>query len=1357
YDNRLLLIEWRRGSALAESRRYDENGNRVSLKRSLGGGKFYEETAGYSQVNFMEFLTVRGEVNGGAAESLTWDYVPDSVFNVGSIKYPNGETRIFTRDHQGRITKNQIGNYFEDYTRDRHGNITEVKQGGIVTRKFSFDGHDRLTGFTRLRGNIEEQRVYAHFPGGEMASFKVTDPEFGGTIYEKLVSRIDCLGRPKAEKETGSNSDANYSYTYPTAAGTEMVLSGPRDSLRVTYDAAGRVRKRVTTVADQTLTPDNNGNLLGLLSQEDGTPYDATFGYNTLDQLTSIALDGPVVDIAPRLDGLPETLTDGASRTVQQDYTLLGEIASITRQNGVEFRFHYDKNRQSTFVGDKQLAGEATSFTDLRPSTVSLRNPGANLTLAAHNHLNLPEQITLPGNGTIDLDYDLQGRAIRQDVNFDTTLYELDLKHDALGRVRKVDFVTDLGGANSLTLDFDKLGPLTTSKLVVAGFPQFVTSSTLYSDGTRNTVTYPTAGLSITEDRQSSGRLNSISLSPGGEILKIDAYKGAQQPKSGTLAGGAISWVDEYDGRKRTLSRRYVRTAGNLPLADVRYQYDGADNVIARQLVHAHGRADLYAYDNGNRISISSVGARPQVANSAPRGSGGGILNGVDAQGLAAGFYGRTYGYDGNAGLDRLQTITPVNPDALTLPPGLPIQFAQTIETPVSGFLFATVIDGQTRTPDALGSATTSPLFIRPPAASGPVRVAASIRHNGLSHLTSLQYTEPGGPAVSIVYEHLPSGLITRRILTRGSQVVADQAYIWDVGRLIEIHDKSTGTNLLTARFFYADSDAPFAADLLQAGALKRFYLLQDAMSTVVAVADDTGAVLERVHYDVFGQPEIEGKDIAPPRVAAVVALPGNELIVHFSERVLPPLASTAAPAFVTATIPLTGGINGSFEIVDAGGPVSIQTPQYEDVTAGGLPFGSVIRIQTARALVGPAILRVKPGIITDEWGLPNVEETATLNLATAPGNVFTGLASGATAPPRLARSSVGNPFLFQGQLFDYEAGLINMRARFYDPSTGLFLERDPLGYEDSPNHYAGLAFNPASLRDPTGTATRRRSVPEPSTGTGNVRSKIPKYPTSGPGSKTPQDTGRGAIYLPEHSEPKPPQPTIVVDDSLNPDPPSPSKAAREEVTKALIYRHGGDSPSAAGPDDISDVFASSGSAPGGFNEKAAANANVGSQIQLLNGTDVGNQKTEVFGLNLFNRALDDKGDPIDQIAHNFDNPAIRDRDSGFYDVGVHGDPDGTIWFKENDGSWTRIDFDTLVALMSAHGYQKGMPIRLSSCHQGNANIKDGIAHKLSAKFDAYLVAPETPLLISRKRGYGPDEGGGWGEFLNGKYLGRFP
>ena len=70
--------------------------------------------------------------------------------------------------------------------------------------------------------------------------------------------------------------------------------------------------------------------------------------------------------------------------------------------------------------------------------------------------------------------------------------------------------------------------------------------------------------------------------------------------------------------------------------------------------------------------------------------------------------------------------------------------------------------------------------------------------------------------------------------------------------------------------------------------------------------------------------------------------------------------------------------------------------------------------------------------------------------------------------------SSLGNRLLFQSHLWDPDVDLYFMRARVFDPFRGEFLQRDPSGYADSVNMYAGFANDPVDNRDPTG-----RNVPK--------------------------------------------------------------------------------------------------------------------------------------------------------------------------------------------------------------------------------------------------------------------------------------
>jgi RHS repeat-associated protein len=63
---------------------------------------------------------------------------------------------------------------------------------------------------------------------------------------------------------------------------------------------------------------------------------------------------------------------------------------------------------------------------------------------------------------------------------------------------------------------------------------------------------------------------------------------------------------------------------------------------------------------------------------------------------------------------------------------------------------------------------------------------------------------------------------------------------------------------------------------------------------------------------------------------------------------------------------------------------------------------------------------------------------------------------------------AITNPIRFAGQYQDSESSLYYLRARYYDPSTGQFLSRDPItALTGQP--YAYTAGNPLNITDPTG------------------------------------------------------------------------------------------------------------------------------------------------------------------------------------------------------------------------------------------------------------------------------------------------
>ena len=82
----------------------------------------------------------------------------------------------------------------------------------------------------------------------------------------------------------------------------------------------------------------------------------------------------------------------------------------------------------------------------------------------------------------------------------------------------------------------------------------------------------------------------------------------------------------------------------------------------------------------------------------------------------------------------------------------------------------------------------------------------------------------------------------------------------------------------------------------------------------------------------------------------------------------------------------------------------------------------------------------------------------------------------------RFDRSSGSNPTLagFGGQFgyyTDTETGLLCLTHRYYDPGTGKFINRDPIGYAGGANLDGFCDGNPVNESDPSGMIVEVRRV----------------------------------------------------------------------------------------------------------------------------------------------------------------------------------------------------------------------------------------------------------------------------------------
>jgi len=75
-----------------------------------------------------------------------------------------------------------------------------------------------------------------------------------------------------------------------------------------------------------------------------------------------------------------------------------------------------------------------------------------------------------------------------------------------------------------------------------------------------------------------------------------------------------------------------------------------------------------------------------------------------------------------------------------------------------------------------------------------------------------------------------------------------------------------------------------------------------------------------------------------------------------------------------------------------------------------------------------------------------------------------------------IAESALGNRYCFQGREIDWATKLYYFRARWYDPGTGRWLSKDPIGIEGGLNLYVFCDNNPVNFVDPEGLTVKSKA-----------------------------------------------------------------------------------------------------------------------------------------------------------------------------------------------------------------------------------------------------------------------------------------
>jgi len=902
----------------------------------------------------------------------------------------------------------------------------------------------------------------------------------------------------------------------PRFAGVFSTLVKNFDST-FTLTLKNQTRYRFSTIGKLTGMVDRNGNVL-------------SFSYDGFGKLTAITdTVGRSISLSYDANQRITQLTDPIGRRIQYAYDGVGNLVAGTDASGGVMIFSYDASHRVIEIreehGNRLLLnsydasgrvvtqqngrGFTTTFAFATPGAgdTTITDPRGNATVHTHDALRRLTKVTDPGGGQAVFTYDAgNNRTSITDQNGRTTLFAYDSRGnvltitDPLGRL--ITFTYD--AQNNLTTAANARGFTTTFSYDVPG------NLTSIQDATGNTTAFTYNGFGqLSRKTDARGNPTQYGYDAQGNLTRItDALGGVTTltydgigrlrtltDPNGHTAGAsydansrltqivdplgnttrftfdAVGNLTQILDAKGNLTRYSYDEVNNLttvtdPLGNItRYTYDGNNNRTG--LVNANGRTATYVFDAINRLTritdplghataylydavgnVRTVNDANGTTNtfvydannrltSIAYGDGATVAYSYDANGNRVGMVDTrgttTYAYDA---LDRLiQVIHPTgtvgygydavgNRASLTYP-----------DSGVVTYVYDN-LNRLSRVSDREGQVT-------------------SYTYDAASNLLKVAY--PNGTAIS--YQYDAANRLVTMTNTRGTQTLTSFAYTLD-----QLGNRLTKTTdgKLTSYSYDALSQLVSTVSKNQ----PQTNYTYDAVGNRLTSA--SGNQVTQFTYDAADRLLQAGKK------SFTYDANGNR--TSLTAGVVTTYTYDAANRLVRV---VRGTDTAAYEYDGDGNKITqalgLDVFRFVNDVATGLPVvlaesgpSQNLSYVWGNALISQSALGAKSFYHYDGLG-------SVVALTDSLGNQSAVYAYDAWGAPEGSGNAapITNRFRFTGEEEDDLTGLYYLRARWYDPSVGRFLNRDPLpGSRHNPltlNRYTYALNNPTRFTDPNG------------------------------------------------------------------------------------------------------------------------------------------------------------------------------------------------------------------------------------------------------------------------------------------------
>jgi RHS repeat-associated protein len=928
-----------------------------------------------------------------------------------TIQDRRGNVTILQYDQAGNVISkiDALGQHWA-YTYDSRGNqLTATDPLNRVTTT-TYDAMNNVLSFTSVDGDTTT------FTRDAQGRVLTSDDARGRHVANTYDSHGNLLTRV-------DNSPATSSYSYD-GAGNVLTATDPLDHMtHYAYDSSGNqtsvtdplghVTSSTYDALNRRITSTRTRTLPG------GTAETLTtrFGYNAL--------------------GKPTTTTDPYSRTTTIAYDAIGKPTSVTAKNDAVTLYSHD---DAGLVSRIDYAdGSFESFTyDENGNTLSETDRGGEVTTYRYDALNRRTRATHSDGSYTETTYDAVGRIhTTRDENGNLTTHAYAAHQETITDALNHVTVKDLNADGSTIQLTDARNNVTsfTYDLGVAGHGEGRLVRVDLPGGAYTAVGYDAEGRK-TSERDADGHTTSFGYDAANRLISVTdplshvtqyAYDEVGNRRTITDANGHVTSF-EYDrlGRK---------TARVLPLGEREtFEYDATGNMTAH--VDFNGARTTYTFDQQNRmIARTFPGQATDFFTYSPRG-----------ERLTAGPESFTYDQRGRMLSNTKATGEVIayavdavgNRTSLTDPHGTTnyvfdaLNRASAIEDPEHGQYGYGY--------DEVGNVTSIAL------ANG---VVTTRTYDALNHLTSITSRNAANTVLAAyTYSPSPAGHQAGVSETHLGRVVA-----WgydDAGRLTSeaITDPTNGNRTITYAYDAVGNRSSRVDSV--AGTTSYVYDNDDRLTSETSPSGTTA-----YSYDSNGNLTL--------RVG-----PAGSWTFAYDARNLQTQAETGANVSTyeydvdgARTASGLNGVRTNF-LVDR----NLENPQVlRETNAPGVEiahhvFGRGEILSSVRSSQG-----VRHMLYDAQR---SVRQLTNATGAIADGYVFD---SFGTALSRTGADA--NEFRYSGEQLEDETGLLYLRARRYDSTTGRFTGLDPFFGDPwkprSLHRYAYAGSDPITERDPSG------------------------------------------------------------------------------------------------------------------------------------------------------------------------------------------------------------------------------------------------------------------------------------------------